>query len=260
MTVIADTHFHMYPCYNLDSSLRYLWKNLSSHGYADAQKAAFLVERHDCHFFDELAAGAVKTNEIESQSILESACLCIKFGDCSDDMLVFAGRQIVTAERIEILGLTMISSVPDGLSANETVAAILESSGTPVLAWAPGKWLFKRAAVVEKLFEEFAPGQLLVGDTALRPIIWAEPVLMRKARLSGFTVVAGSDPLPFAGEETRMGGYATMLRGQINALYPVTTVRRLLGVKNADTTLVGKRCGPFSAAYRVIRMMLKQRC
>ena len=54
MRLIADTHVHFYPCYNLRQALGTLRENLSSLD-PDAVCMAFLAERHDCHFFRELS-------------------------------------------------------------------------------------------------------------------------------------------------------------------------------------------------------------
>lgn len=254
MTVVADTHVHLYPCYDLSLAIRRLAGNLGRHVEGQPQRAGFLVERHDCDIYRDLVEKRIVPDERICLSEVEDGCLQVSI-DGAEAMYLFAGRQLVTAERVEILALMVTKPIDDGLSATETVSAVLEASGLPVVAWAPGKWFFSRFAVVESLLDSFSPGQLLLGDSTLRPTIWPEPVLMKKARSAGFNVVAGSDPLPFAGEEAYMGQYALALDGSLDESHPVTSARELLALPHDGTTLVGKRCGPVSAARRVFRTM-----
>jgi hypothetical protein len=113
----------------------------------------------------------------------------------------------------------------------------------PVLAWAPGKWFFKRGDAVVRLLGRYAAGKLLLGDTTLRPTIWAEPRLMRLARSRGFGILAGSDPLPVPGEELMLGRYATVLEGDIDPTRPLEGVRKILGAAGGIGPSVGTRGG-----------------
>ena len=52
MRLIADTHVHIYPCYDIKQALHTLRTNLS---FLDSQAVclAFLAEQSDCNFFAE---------------------------------------------------------------------------------------------------------------------------------------------------------------------------------------------------------------
>ena len=126
---------------------------------------------------------------------------------------------------------------------------MLEAGGVPVVGWAPGKWFFGRGKIVASLIESCDPGQLAVGDTILRATCWAEPLLMRAARRRGCTVLAGSDPLPFAGEEVRAGTYATVLEGAFDKQKPRSSLRELLQTGSACT--MGRRNGPVLMLQRL---------
>lgn len=251
MRIVIDAHVHIYPCYDLRFAMASLLKNLSYIG-GNAQKAAFLAERHDCHYFSSFKKNSERLwNGIRIRRTGEENGLTISV-DGVDQLYLFAGRQIVTAERIEILALTINSDISDGLKADNVVEHILDKRGIPVISWAPGKWLFKRKRVVKNLIDKFSPGEIIIGDTTLRPFLWKEPFLMRSAKKRGFGLVAGSDPLPFAGEEKYMGSYGSVIEGCISKSEPVSSVRTLLRAPDTRFKRVGKRNQTAEAITRLI--------
>ena len=171
MGIIVDTHVHIYPCYDVPIALANLFDNLSRIG-GSADKAVCLAERYDCHFFDELkrdggrSLGAAYDMEVVAENALRITAGAV------GRLWLFAGRQIVTAERIEILALTVGDVACQGDEARNVVRKILADGGKPVVSWAPGKWFFKRGSVVEAQMREFSPGDILFGDTSLRPLAW----------------------------------------------------------------------------------------
>ena len=60
---------------------------------------------------------------------------------------------------------------------------------------------------MKALLQTFSPTQLVLVDSSLRPFGWPAPAAFRSARRAGRAVLAGSDPLPFGGEEIRAGSY-----------------------------------------------------
>jgi hypothetical protein len=131
----------------------------------------------------------------------------------------------------------------------------------PVLNWAPGKWFFRRGEIVRELLGTFSSDQLRVGDTTLRPTVWGEPPLMRWAAGNGFAVLAGSDPLPFPGEEAYLGTYASVFECLFDADRPVTSVRECLLSPSVRVQRCGKRCGPLSVLARLVKNAVsKSRC
>jgi hypothetical protein len=258
MQIVADTHLHFYPCYDVNAGLRNLSSNLAKLA-SDAVKAGFLAERGDCNFFSDLQNGKIRPDAgIEVQSASQPEALILRGMD-ANKLFLFAGRQIVTAERIEILALTCDARILDGKPADETVRAVLKASGIPVLSWAPGKWFFERGQVVRRLIGQFEAGQMLIGDTSLRPTIWPEPQLMTEARKKGLRLVAGSDPLPFPGEEKYCGIYGTILEGAFDERTPVDSMRKMLMSSATTTSLAGRRCGAAGVALRLFKNAMSKR-
>ena len=246
--LVADGHVHLYPFYDLPRAVAALKTNLRSHG-VDGTPAGFLAERHDCHLFRDLREGSLRLPGVDFYPAGEG-CLVLR-GAAEPRLLLFAGRQIVTAERLEILLLTVDLPLADGLPIVQVVERAIAAGGVPVLAWAPGKWLFKRGEVVAGLLRRFAAGELLLGDTTLRPTLWGEPRLMRSARRRGFGILAGSDPLPFPGEEVILGRYATVMDGDFDVDHPLAGVRRMLSSSGGLGATVGSRGGVVETLRRL---------
>ncbi|MCB0318888.1 MAG: hypothetical protein KDD56_09035, partial [Bdellovibrionales bacterium] len=114
--------------------------------------------------------------------------------------------QLVSKEKVEILGLNINQHIPDGLSASECIKEILNLGGLAVINWAPGKWLFKRRQIIKRLLKDFDTN-LALGDTTLRPKLFPEPSLMSRHIADSKPVIRGSDPLPCPGEERLIGSY-----------------------------------------------------
>ena len=250
---MADTHVHLYPCYDLRAAFRNMLDNSEKFG-TNTVRTAFLAERADCRYFADISDGkkGIGIEGLDVEPSAEKGALMLREGD-GRRLYLFAGRQISTAERIEILALTTDVSVDDGHPARQVVRTVLDAGGIPVVSWAPGKWFFRRGKTVRDLIDEFSPGRLLVGDTGLRPAVWPEPSLMRLARRKGFAVVAGSDPLPFPGEEKYVGTYVSVIHGILDPHRPVTSARKVLTSPDAVIARTGRRCGLLETIYRLKR-------
>lgn len=251
MNLIADTHVHLYSCYDLPLAVRSLLGNL---GRLDerAAKAGFLAERAGDHAFRDLQEGRLRlaTAGLGVEPSSEAGALALTEGG-KQCLWLFAGRQIVTRERIEVLALTADLSIPDRLPAAQVIEAVLAEGGIPVLSWAPGKWFLARGRLIRGLMTRFGPGKILLGDTSLRPTVWPEPRLMRLGARQGIGIVAGSDPLPFAGEERYLGTWATRLDGPFEPQRPVTSVRAVLMSPDTRHTRMGKRGSPLETLRRL---------
>lgn len=250
MNLIVDTHLHFYPCYDLGLAMDELDEHLGRL-LMGTTKVACLAERHDCHYMEGLRNGSLTIDPaIQIRCPADDPSAILQGPDCVPVFLL-AGRQVVTRERIEILSLTSDTAIPDGLPAIATVERILQADAVPVISWAPGKWFFERGTVVAGLMERFAPGQILLGDTTLRPTIWPEPDLVRRGKERGFAVLAGSDPLPFAGEECRMGTYGTYMDIPFDHEKPAASLRAALRSPDTHCVNTGRRGGLFEVLRRL---------
>jgi hypothetical protein len=260
--VAADGHMHVYPAYDIKAVFRNLIQNLDRlAGAAGCAKAgtngneiiklAFLTESREHDFFSRLQDKdkSIVGHGLAITSGPDPLCVTVGFQEVGRVCLV-AGRQIVTRERLEILGLAMRAKIPDGLPAREAIQRVVEAGGIPVLAWSPGKWLFARGRLVRDLIASDQGRVLRLGDTTLRPMLWPEPRPMRLARERGLTIIPGSDPLPFAGEERYAGTYGFIYRGAFDAERPVASIRQILTGPGAITP-AGERCSPWAIVWRL---------
>ena len=206
MQLAVDTHVHIYPFYRVERALRAILKNLGM-GNQSGVKVACLTERYDCDLYASLqkSPSAQILEQFEIEPTQDS--LIVRDKSREDQFHLLPGQQIITSENIEILALSCTKRVDEGQPAADTVSAILDAGGVPVVAWAPGKWFFQRGRVVVSLLDRFGPSELALGDTTLRPIGWTTPKIISDARKSGYRILYGSDPLPFVGEENRPGSY-----------------------------------------------------
>ncbi len=252
MSVVVDSHIHIYPCYSLKRAFSTLMDRLSNIA-SGATKIACLTERYDCDYFKELSEG--RTGDLGPGFAVnhESNGNFLRIARTSDgtEFSLLPGRQVVARERIEVIGLNHAQHIGDGTPAKEIVDTILENSGIPMLAWSPGKWFFQRGRVIESLLRRYSPADLLIGDTSLRPQGWATPLLIRKARKMGYKVIAGSDPLPFAGEENSFGSYVSTASGSFEQLTPAEILRRIVGDPAVTLAKRGNRSNPVAFARRL---------
>jgi hypothetical protein len=243
--LIVDTHVHIYPHYDQARLLETALRNLGALRQAEteARLGIALVEREGCDVFGAWAAGVGLPRGAHAER-LDATALELTF-EQGDKLLVFAGRQVACRERVEILGMLCDAQIADGVSVAEAIEAIIEAEGIPALAWGAGKWMFKRKSVVERLMRDNSAERLLIGDTAMRPVGWSESRIMRRERLVGRRVLAGSDPMPSgAGQEMFVGSYATRIESERKAEESVSNwLRRALFDPSASIERVGRRRG-----------------
>jgi len=239
--LIADTHVHLYPAYDVAVALSCACERLTSlarrEGSVDV--ALLLTERYDCSYYRDVASGRKSLpSGFSFQPGTEPGSLVVENASASIRLWLFAGRQVVTSDGIEVLALLTDAEFFDRLDTRETLTCIRGAGGIPVLSWAPGKWLGRRGRVIRSLIDENGEEDLAIGDTSMRPCCWPTPRLMRRGRELGIPVIAGSDPLPFAGDEVSTGRYAIRSEA-FDAQKPVSSLRALL--RAADFSIVGRR-------------------
>ncbi len=260
--ISADGHVHLYPGYRLDRAFDCLLSHLDRNAVAawqgdpqDTVRLAFLAERSDCRFFEQMRTGMIDPAAagLELLAPREETCLTLLHRGARPLYLV-AGRQVVTRERLEVLGLAMREPVPNGLPAREAIERIVAAKGFPVIPWAPGKWLGARGRLVRRLLAEARPGALALGDSSLRPLGWPEPGPIREARRRGLAVLPGSDPLPLPDEESQMGAYGFVCEGPFDAEHPTESVRALLADPSAPILPAGRRNALAQVMARLYRL------
>ena len=248
MELIADTHLHLYPCYNFDCAFSSLIDRLAEKN-PQAVFVGCLAERSGCHIYDLLLEGKAALNEFTIEQA-DKQQLVLRRSSDSRVLHLLPGRQIIAAERIEVLALCTDALFADGLPAAELIRAIRQKNGVPVLPWSPGKWLFRRGKVVTALLRDFTPQDLLLGDVSLRPQGWPRSLLIRRGKRLGYAIISGSDPLPFSGEEKLFGSYGSRLVSAEQNAAPGELLRQMLA-GTAEATNFGSRSSTLAVLRRL---------
>lgn len=246
MSVLVDSHVHIYPHYDAAMALGAFAARIRDVG-ADCG-VMMLAEREGVDQFARWSEGSVPPGYAVATS--DATALVLRKPD-QPDTVVVSGRQIACAERVEILALATRATFQDGTPAHQAVAESLAAGALPALAWGVGKWLFKRAAVVAALLDAFPGADLALADPSLRPVFWPTPRPMAEAAASGRRVLSGSDPLPPKGEAMRIGQYADLAEtASLDLAAPLTPqIANLL--KDAPLRPVGRRAGLLEFLRRV---------
>ena len=114
-----------------------------------------LTESQAAHFFLEWQEqAALKDSGLKEgdyhrwifQKTNEPCTLLTKRAD--RELLVVAGRQVVTLENLEILVLGTNRKLQDGLSIEKTMKLARTEGLIHVIPWGAGKWLFKRGRIL----------------------------------------------------------------------------------------------------------------
>ncbi|HEX3130500.1 MAG TPA: hypothetical protein VH394_24395 [Thermoanaerobaculia bacterium] len=231
---LVDSHVHFHACYDLptflDGALCNFRKAGAGIGYL------LLTESAGAHWFRRWRDG-LKTKAWGFEPTMEEESLRAVNG-AGEKLVLVAGRQIVTRERLEVLALGKDLELPDGLPIREVLEQVRESGALPVLPWGFGKWWGRRGAVVAETLER--DGELFLGDNGGR--LGPEPALFRRARKLGIRVLPGSDPLPFARHAGLAGSYGFILPHAVDWDRPAEMLLRRIR-ESGQPRAFGRRAG-----------------
>jgi hypothetical protein len=235
--ILVDAHVHVYPVFNFAALLSSAYDNFARHArvrqHAEVpwQGVVMLSETSACDWFARsYAAGDMQLENgwrvVASESESESLWAV---GPAQQKLCIVAGRQVNTREGIEVLTLGTRTHVPDGMTLEETLRDAEAADAVVVLPWGVGKWLGSRGALVRKALET-RERQVFAGDNSGRPWIWPRPAIFESSVKRGVPVLPGTDPLPLAGEEKRVGSFGFAMEGSLPNDRPAIYLRdRLRG-------------------------------
>lgn len=219
---LVDAHVHVHPCFSiqtfLDGAARSFRRAASDLGLSGSFTGCLLLaEMAGVRWFQQAREeGALLTTEDESS--------LVAVRDSGERLILVAGRQIATRERLEVLALGRDVDVPDGRSLEETLLKVRQSGALPVLPWGVGKWWGRRGELVaEALARE---GELYLGDNSGRLRLAGMPKLLCVGRERGRIVLPGTDPLPFPHHAGRAGSFGFVLEGPLDARRPAEDLLR----------------------------------
>lgn len=173
-------------------------------------------------------------------------------------LTVIAGRQIRTRNGLEILGYFTTASILDGPSLATLVEAVLASGGIPVVPWGFGKWWGRRGREVRELLASSLSSRIYLADSATRPHTMPAPRLFELASRMKVPVIAGTDPLPFGGEERKIGRYGFALEAAGTASDTADDLRAVLRSRMIEPVIFGRRERTAAALGLQLRMQARR--
>jgi hypothetical protein len=259
--ILADGHVHVHPgwdrCRALDAAADNFARAAARiGGGAPAAGVLCLAESSGVHAFEELAAGA-SIGPWRAAVSMEKESLVIRKAGAAVPLALLAGRQIATAEKLEVLALATSARLPDGLSLRETISAAWESGGIPVIPWGFGKWTGGRGARVRALIAA-GPNGVSLGDNGGRARGLPRPKLLAEGERNGFRVLPGSDPLPLPGQVDRVGGFGWSMVCHWDEHRPAMALKAAVGDPAVSALPYGDLEDPLFFLARQLRMRLRK--
>lgn len=231
---LVDAHVHFYGCYDrttfFDRALTNFRAAASVLGIAPDPAGCLLYsESAGHHYFRRFREDADRGagGPWTFHRTRESYSLVATRGG-GEELLLVAGRQIATAERLEVLALGCDQDFPDGLAIGPTLDAVLDSDALAVLPWGFGKWWFRRGAMMDAVLGSLDPKRAFLGDNSGRPKGVPAPRHFRDAAARGVKILPGTDPLPFASEVGKAGRFGFVVDGELDRDRPGESLIELI--------------------------------
>ena len=265
-SILVDGHVHIHGCYDLSSLFESAQRNFChAAGTLDigSQFSAVLLltESKGADYFSSLrrkAKDKTLVNGWRFKATLEPESL-LAISPAGFELAIIAGRQIVTAERLEVLAVCTDKLFDDGDMISEVIDSVAAANGVPIVPWGFGKWTGQRKRVINRLIDEFAERKFHLGDNSGRISTWREPAQFDIAGMQGQRVLRGTDPLPFPGQESRVGEFGFCINGTLSKSTPATSMRDLLHADNVPAVSYGDLESPVLFVKHQLMMQVRKR-
>jgi hypothetical protein len=225
--IMVDAHVHIHEQFDLNSFFLSSLQNFRealNRFHMDQPFVSFLLltESSGVNFFSDMTRMAdqqVPEHNFTIKTTGERSTLKV-ITNCSQELFVVAGRQIITSEHLEILALGLNEDYPDYRPTHTVLEDLANFRCLRVVPWGVGKWLGQRGNIIRSLITNWETGSLFLGDNGNRPSVWPLPKLFERARAEQIYNLPGSDPLPLAQAVNKAGSYGVMLPISINTEAP----------------------------------------
>ena len=266
---LIDAHVHIYDCFHLETFFDSAYINFATAAERIGRRSTgilLLAETSKDHWFDHLSNYAdgkelpqsKNTGKWSLHRTGDVKCLEARAGE-RQQLYLIAGRQIVTQEGLEVLGLVTTTTFVDGRPLKEVLESVKEIGAIPVIPWGFGKWTGARGRVLEEVLAKEPMGQFFLGDNGGRTGFLGEPGAFEKGREKGFRILPGSDPLPFSVEQGRAGSYGLMIEGRVSAEHPTQDLIESLRNPALKCTRYGKLENPLLFLFKQCVMQIRKR-
>jgi hypothetical protein len=245
LAILLDAHVHLHQCFDpagfLDNARANFRVAAQRTGVSASIGCLWLTDPPEERSFRRLRRG-IGNGRIDRWSLSKTTepTSLVAHHESGDTLLLLAGRQISTRERLEVLALGSDLDVPSGRSLGDTIAGVRESGAIAVIPWGFGKWWFRRGRLLAATLATSPAGGLFVGDNAGRPRVIPRPPLFELAASRGVYNIPGSDPLPLRWEIRKPGRLGCVLEGPLDLSRPAECLIRTLHGLRTQPTLFGR--------------------
>lgn len=268
--LLIDAHVHIYDCYDLEKFLDAVYSNFQAEanrlGCGDKfTPILLLAETVKDFWFDRLYKFSDGKNTYKDRVINkwefhhtgENVSLSPRSGHKS--LIIIAGRQVETAEGLEVLALFTTGNFRSGVPIIDLIKEVKEHDAIAVIPWAFGKWLGRRGKILNNLIKIQKDLKFYLGDNSGRPAFLPFPHYFKTAKRSGIHIFPGSDPLPFASEYHRAGSFGFLLEEKISKNYPAKDLKQILLRPKLRLQPYGDCENPFYFLRNQLKMQIKKR-
>ncbi|HNP35099.1 MAG TPA: hypothetical protein PKK10_04545 [Woeseiaceae bacterium] len=256
---ILDAHVHIHECFDIANFLDCTWQNFRAQAESLDAASAFdgvvlLTESYGVNYFSNLRNVARSEPPVLTRWLVNETDepMSLQLADAAGkQLLVIAGRQIVTSERLEILALGLLEEIEDKLPIHEVIERVQAAGALCVLPWGFGKWTGNRGRKVRDLIANHPGENFFLGDNSGRLAIWPAPAEYQMAASSGIGMLSGTDPLPWPDQVNTAGRFGTLLNRRLDPRSPFADLRRYLFEEQGVTR-------PFGALESVLPFLQHQ--
>lgn len=229
---LVDGHVHLHACYGILEALDAAARNLDDvrsrlRLSGETSGILWLVEHRDEGASDRLLA-ATGRDAVWQADESDGAILRLQHVDQGNRLTVVFGRQIRTAEDLEVLVVGTMESTPSDRPLEETVESWMEQDVLVMLPWGFGKWTGVRGKTIARAYEKYSAQGLRLADTRAHSRIRHRPDAFARSIAAGNPVLCGSDPFPFADQVQAIGRYGFVLEN-IPATFVWSDLRDAVG-------------------------------
>lgn len=267
--ILVDTHVHIYDCFDIDTLLNSAWDNFYTQATHLGAQSNFvgvllLTESAEYSCFQKLSLSiSIPGQPLVSTSwkfeVTDESCALHTSDTKGKELYLIAGRQLVTADNLEVLALMTDCSFPDRLSTAVTISSIQKAGGLAVLPWGVGKWFGARGRLVKHLLHNHQLAPIFLGDNSGRPQFWRRPQHFAILEQQGWPILPGSDPLPLNGEAKRSGAFGLMMNGCFNPRTPSQFIKTALLNQQIDWQAYGQLETPWHFVSNQIALKLARK-
>ena len=265
--ILIDAHVHIYNCFHLPIFFESAFANFQSEaarmGKGDNFTAILLLaETSKDNWFERLASYASNKTTAQTKTIRdwtfhrtdENCSLCAR-GSKDQSLFLIAGRQIITAEKLEVLALATGKTFKNGAPIEQVIQSIRDMGAIPVIPYGFGKWIGRRGKILRDLLKKTESTKLFLGDNGGRPNFLPRPSHFKQARKKGIYILPGTDPLPIISECRRPGTFGFSLSGSLSREHPAKDFKQIFMVPGTQFQAYGHLERP----YRFFRNQLLMR-